>query len=126
MCVGFIALFFHGPNMGNPSQLASTLLFGTGIGCFLITGFGFLLGRISIESLETGVVFPILGLLFIALSRSIDTGHGFLSDSFPSEDDQQLIDRVRSELETTRKENLVGSAWAELEAAVLESELSEE
>ena len=91
--------------MSNPSQAASTLLFGTGIGCFLITGFGF---------------------LFIAVSRSIMAGHGILSKSFPSEDDQQLIERVHSELETTRNEASVGSAWAELEAAVLESELSEE
>ena len=75
---------------------------------------------------QTGGWEPILGFLFIALSRSIGAGHGILSDSFPSEDDQQLIERVQSELETTRKEASVGSAWAELEAAVLESELSEE
>ena len=37
-----------------------------------------------------------------------------------------LSERVRSELETTVKDASVGSAWAELEAAVLESELSEE
>ena len=111
--------------MSNPSQAASTLLFGTGIGCFLITGFGFLLGRISTDEFGAGILFPIFGFLFIAVSRSIMAGQGILSKSFPSEDDQQLIERVHSELETTRNEASVGSAWAELEAAVLESELSE-
>jgi hypothetical protein len=37
-----------------------------------------------------------------------------------------LAERVRNEIETTAKDASVGSAWAELEAAVLESELSEE
>ena len=49
-----------------------------------------------------------------------------MSNLFPDEDDDLLAERVRSEIETTVKDGSVSSAWAELEAAVLESELSEE
>jgi len=49
-----------------------------------------------------------------------------MSRMFPDEEDETLTERVRSEVETTLKDASVGHAWAELEAAVLESELSEE
>ena len=49
-----------------------------------------------------------------------------LSKAFPDENDEMLSERVRNELEATVKDASVGSAWAELEAAVLESELTEE
>ena len=108
--------------MPTPSQTASTLLLGTGVGCFLIVGFGFVQDRIAIDGLSTGLLFPLLGLLFIVLSRLVGSG----SNMFPSEDDDMLVQRVQSDLQVMRKEESVGSAWAELEAAVLESELSEE
>ena len=46
--------------------------------------------------------------------------------SSPTKTTIRLAERVRSEVETTVKDGSVSSAWAELEAAVLESELSEE
>ncbi|RJU79970.1 MAG: hypothetical protein DWC09_08565 [Candidatus Poseidoniales archaeon] len=112
--------------MSNPSQAASTLLLGTGVGCFLIAGFGFVQGRISLETLSTGLVFPVFGAVLVAASRSIRSGEGFFASAFPSEDDDMLVERVHRDLESTRKEESMGSAWAELEAAVLETELSEE
>ena len=112
--------------MSNPSQAASTLLLGTGVGCFLIAGFGFVQGRISLDALSLGLVFPVLGAVLVAVSRSIRSGMGPFTASFPSEDDEMLVERVRRDLETTRQEESVGSAWAELEASVLESELGEE
>lgn len=113
-------------SMSKPSDAASSLLLGTGIGCFLITGFGLIQGRMNLETLSLGWVFPSIGLLLVILSKSVLSGTGPLARSFPDEDDDMLSERVRSEIETTLKDVSVGSAWAELEAAVLESELSEE
>ena len=113
-------------SMSNPSLSASTLLLGTGVGCFLIAAFGFVQGRIPLDSLTLGMAFPVLGLMLVAVSRSIRSGLGPFTATFPQEDDDMLVERVRRDLETTRKEESVGSAWAELEASVLESELSEE
>lgn len=112
--------------MSKPSDAASTLLLGTGIGCFLITGIGLLQGRMELDALTVGWLFPIIGTLLLVLSKSIISGAGPLSGAFPDEDDEMLAERVRNEIETTAKDASVGSAWAELEAAVLESELSEE
>jgi hypothetical protein len=112
--------------MSKPSDSASTLLLGTGIGCFLIAGFGLVQGRMNLETMNVGWLFPIIGLLLIILSKSVLSGTGPLSQTFPDEDDDTLTERVRSEVETTLKDVSVGHAWAELEAAVLETELSEE
>jgi hypothetical protein len=112
--------------MSKPSDAASTLLLGTGIGCFLITGFGLVQGRMNLETVSAGWLFPIIGLLLIILSKSVLSGIGPLSHMFPDEEDETLTERVRSEVEATLKDASVGHAWAELEASVLESELSEE
>ena len=112
--------------MSKPSDAASTLLLGTGIGCFVIAGFGLVQGRMNLETMSVGWLFPIIGLLLIILSKSVVSGIGPMSRMFPDEEDETLTERVRSEVETTLKDASVGHAWAELEAAVLESELSEE
>lgn len=113
-------------SMSKPSDSASTLLLGTGLGCFLITGFGLIQGRMYLDSLSLGWLFPVTGVVLLLMSRTLRSGNGPLSKAFPDENDEMLSERVRSELETTVKDASVGSAWAELEAAVLESELSEE
>jgi hypothetical protein len=64
--------------------------------------------------------------VLVAVSRSIRSGEGLFTTAFPSEDDDMLVERVHRDLQSTRKEESMGSAWAELEAAVLETELSEE
>mgnify|MGYP006170892889 FL=1 len=112
--------------MSTPSDAASSLLLGTGIGCFLITGFGLVQGRMDFETMSVGWLFPLLGALLILLPKSLRSESGLLSELFPDEDDEMMSERVRSEIETTVKDGSVSSAWAELEAAVLESELSEE
>ena len=112
--------------MSTPSDSASTLLLGTGLGCFLITGFGLIQGRMELTTFSGGWFFPIIGVLLLFLSRTLRTGSGPLSKAFPNENDEMLSERVRNDLETTFKDASVGSAWAELEAAVLEAELGEE
>jgi len=112
--------------MSNPSDSASSLLLGTGIGCFLITGFGLVQGRMSLETMSLGWLFPIIGVVLVLLPKFIRSESGLMAHLFPDEDDDTLSERVRSEIETTVKDGSVSSAWAELEAAVLESELSEE
>ena len=112
--------------MSKPSDSAATLLLGTGLGCFLISGFGLLQGRMHLDSLSIGWFFPVTGVVLLLLSRTLRSGSGPLSRTFPDENDEMLSERVRGEIETTVKDASVGSAWAELEAAVLESELSDE
>lgn len=113
-------------SMSTPSNSASTLLLGTGLGCFLITGLGLVQDRMSLDSVSIGWVFPLTGVLLILLSKSLLSGAGPLSKAFPDEADETMVERVRSEIESSVKDSSVGSAWAELEASVLESELSEE
>ena len=113
-------------SMSKPSDSASTLLLGTGIGCFLITGFGLIQERMELQTFSVGWFFPITGIVLLLLSKTLRSGAGPLSKAFPDENDEMLTERVRGEIETTVKDASVGSAWAELEAAVLESELSEE
>tara|TARA_B100000767_G_C19762827_1_gene536040 strand:- start:422 stop:760 length:339 start_codon:yes stop_codon:yes gene_type:complete len=112
--------------MSKPSDSASTLLLGTGLGCFLITGFGLVQERMSLDSISLGWFFPITGIVLILLSKTLQSGGGPFSKVFSNEDDEMLSTRVHSEMESTLKDASVSSAWAELEAAVLESELSEE
>lgn len=112
--------------MATPSDAASSLFLGTGIGCFLITGFGLFEGRMSLTELNIGWVFPLAGLLLIFTSNSVGSRKGFLSSIFPHEDDDSLESRVQSDVEESMKYASVGSAWARLEADVLATDLGQE
>jgi hypothetical protein len=80
--------------MSNPSDAATSLLLGTGIGCFLITGFGFVQGRMNLETMSLGWLFPLIGLLLVILSKSLRSESGLMSHFFPDEDDDLLCERV--------------------------------
>ena len=60
------------------------------------------------------------------LGKSLNDGNGPLANAFPDESAEQLASRVRDDINESIKAASVGSAWAELEANVLEQELSEE
>ena len=112
--------------MANPGDAASKLLLGTGIGLLLIAGFGLIEQRMSVDGLSLGWLFVLLGLISLGLGKTLDRNSGPLSQAFPDESDSQLAVRVRNDINTSIKDASVGSAWAELEANVLEQELSQE
>ena len=112
--------------MATPSDAASSLFLGTGIGCLLITGFGLFEGRMSLNEFSIGWLFPLAGLLLIFFSKSVGSREGFLSIIFPHEDDASLETRVQSDIEDSMKDASVGSAWARLEADVLAADLGQE
>jgi hypothetical protein len=56
----------------------------------------------------------------------LGNGTGPLSGAFPDETTEELATRVRNDVNESVKAASVGSAWAELEANVLEQELSEQ
>lgn len=112
--------------MANPSDAATKLLYGTGIGLLLVAGFGFIEGRSAIEEVGIGWLILLSGLLALGLGQSLNGGSGPLAAAFPNESTEQLASRVRDDINKSIKETSVGSAWAELEANVLEQELTEQ
>jgi hypothetical protein len=112
--------------MANPSDAATRLLTGTGLGVLLVAGLGFIEGRSSIDELGVGWALVLIGLMFIGLGKTLGNGTGPLSGAFPDETTEELATRVRNDVNESVKAASVGSAWAELEANVLEQELSEQ
>jgi len=112
--------------MSNPSDAASKLLYGTGTGLLLVAGFGLIEGRMQISELGMGWIFILLGAVFIGLGNTLSNGAGPLSPAFPNESADELAQRVSEDINTSIKDASVGSAWAELEANVLQEELSEQ
>ncbi|RJU97873.1 MAG: hypothetical protein DWC04_05005 [Candidatus Poseidoniales archaeon] len=112
--------------MANPSDAAAKLLFGTGVGMLLVAGFGFIEGRANIDEPSLGWLFILIGLIALVLGKGLNDGNGPLASAFPDESAEQLASRVRDDVNESIKEASVGSAWAELEANVLEQELSEQ
>ena len=112
--------------MANPSDAAAKLLFGTGVGMLLVAGFGFIEGRANIDEPSLGWLFILIGLIALVLGKGLNDGNGPLASAFPDESAEQLASRVRDDVNESVKEASVGSAWAELEANVLEQELLEQ
>lgn len=112
--------------MSNPSDAASKLLYGTGFGLFLVAGFGLIEGRMAITEIGTGWLFILLGAIALLLGNALSGGSGPLATAFPNESSEDLAIRVRKDINASIKDASVGSAWAELEANVLEEELSEQ
>jgi hypothetical protein len=50
----------------------------------------------------------------------------YLKSYFPDEDENQLTERIKSEIEEIENDSAVGNAWAELESKVLEKEINSE
>ena len=112
--------------MAKPSDAATKLLFGTGIGLLLVAGFGLMEERMTIDEINIGWIFALLGLILLGLAQSLTKGNGPLSAVFPDETPSELAVRVKDDINTSIKDASVGSAWAVLEANILEDELSEE
>ena len=68
--------------MASPSDAATKLLYGTGVGMLLVAGFGLIEGRMVIDEISLGWVFAIFGLILLGLGKTLERGSGPLSTPF--------------------------------------------
>ena len=109
-----------------PAVSAQRLLVGTGLGLLLASGLALISGVISIEKPEIGFVFPLVGIILLALAGPTGRGEGPLGGFFPNENSESMGMRIQSELMATKRDDDVGNAWAKLEHTMLSKELEEE
>ena len=104
-----------------PAERAKKLLLGTGLCMVFVFAIGLSNERFSIESLDLGWLFLVLGLSMIGLSLT----KGSFSSQFPDESDEEMTNRVQVDVAETKREANIGDAWASLEHNVLKNELAE-
>ena len=109
-----------------PAVRAQRLLLGTGLGLLLATGMALISGVISIEEPDIGFIFPLIGLILLALSGPTGKGQGPFGSLFPNENTDSMTMRIEAELMATKRDDDVGNAWAKLEHTMLSKELEEE
>lgn len=109
-----------------PAIRAQRLLLGTGLGLLLASGMALISGVISIEEPDIGFIFPLIGLILLALSGPTGKGQGPLGNLFPNENTESMTMRIEAELMSTKRDDDVGNAWAKLEHTMLSKELEEE
>ena len=83
-------------------------------------------GVISIEEPGIGFLFPLIGLILLALAGPTGKGQGPLGSLFPNENTESMTMRIEAELMSTKRDDDVGNAWAKLEHTMLSKELEEE
>ena len=110
----------------NPAASAQRLMFGSGLGLLLATGFAYISGVAKIESIGLELLFPLIGISLIGCSILVIQENGVFSNVFPNQDNSSLSAQVQSELSFTKKEEELGDAWAKLEHSMLSKELEEE
>tara|TARA_B100001996_G_scaffold342283_1_gene296813 strand:+ start:349 stop:684 length:336 start_codon:yes stop_codon:yes gene_type:complete len=109
-----------------PAIRAQRLLLGTGLGLLLASGMALISGVISIEEPGIGFIFPLIGLILLALAGPTGKGQGPLGNLFPNENTESMTMRIEAELMDTKRYDDVGNAWAKLEHTMLSKELEEE
>ena len=112
--------------MQRPADAASRLLMATGLGLILAAAFGLQQQMLDFDNVGVGWIIGIAGLLLIGLSILIAKGEDPFAKAYPLEDDLEMANRVKSDVEETEKDSSVGNAWAKLEATVLEQDISEQ
>jgi len=112
--------------MDQPAKAASRLLYGTGFGLILACGFGLIQGRMELSVISFGHVFLLISLICLISARLLKQNQNYLKSYFPDEDENQLTERIKSEIEEIENDSAVGNAWAELESKVLEKEINSE
>ena len=112
--------------MQRPADAASRLFMATGLGLILAAGFGLQQQMLDFDNIGAGWIIGIAGLLLVALSILVAKGEGPFAKSYPLEDDLEMANRVKGDVEETEKDSDVGNAWAKLEATVLEQDISEQ
>ena len=112
--------------MNDPSKAASRILYCTGFGLILASGFGLLEGRMEITQLGIGHIFLIAGMISIIIAYSLGQQYNFLTKIYPNESEDEMIKRIKKEIHEIETDSAVGNAWAKLESQVLEKELEQE
>ena len=110
----------------NPAASAQRLMFGTGLGLLLATGFAYISGIATIDSVGAEFIVPFLGICLIGFSQLVMQENGVFSVIFPNEDSSAAAQKISNELSDTRKNEEIGDAWAKLEHSMLSKELEEE
>ena len=111
--------------MDSPAAAAHRLLIGSGLGLLLVSGLALQRGMLDITAFSLGWLVPTASAICIVIGIGIGNV-GMLSGLFPDEDEKQLLNRVKGELDDKEKEDHVGGAWAKLEANLLSKELGED
>ena len=110
-----------------PAASAQRLLFGTGLGLILASGFGLGTGLLSLTHPGAlTIVVPAIGIFCLILAPIAGRGDGFLGSIFPNEDKGAMVSRVETELNWVKKDTEIGDAWAKLEESVLSKDVEEE
>ena len=112
--------------MQRPADAASRLLMATGLGLILAAAFGLQQQMLDFDNVGIGWIIGIAGLLLVGLSILVAKGEGPFAKAYPLEDDLEMANRVKGDVEETEKDSSVGNAWAKLEATVLEQDISEQ
>jgi|TARA_A100001388_G_scaffold177656_1_gene132929 hypothetical protein len=112
--------------MNDPSKAASRIFYGTGFGLILACGFGLLEGRMEITTLGIGHIFLLLAVISIIVAYSLGREYNFLKSIYPNETENEMVERIKKEINEIEQDSAVGNAWAKLESQVLEKELEQE
>ena len=113
--------------MDSPAASAQRLLIGSGLGLLLVSGLALQRGMLDFSTFSLGWLVPTASVICISIGLGIGKGDiGLFTRLFPNEDEEQLLNRVQSEMDDKVKEGHVGGAWAKLEANLLSQEIGEE
>ena len=92
----------------------------------LACGFGLLEGRMEITTLGIGHIFLLLAVISIIVAYSLGREYNFLKSIYPNETENEMVERIKKEINEIEQDSAVGNAWAKLESQVLEKELEQE
>ena len=110
--------------MLSPAVAARRWLLATGFGLLLVYAFSTQMAASGIEIGSYGLIFALLGTVFIALGFLAGQDSGALSNAFPNELADDASNRIRNRLEQAEKDGAVNDKWAKLEVAVIEETLN--
>lgn len=113
--------------MDNPALAARRILFGTGIGLLLIVFLSMREERLPLEAnIGWSILIAAVLVIIVAYSIPLDSeSEGKLAQMFPAKDDILTGKDVEMEINAETKYEDTGGAWAQLEEAMLSSNLEE-
>ena len=60
------------------------------------------------------------------MAYSLGREYNFLKSIYPNETENEMVERIKKEINEIEQDSAVGNAWAKLESQVLEKELEQE
>ena len=112
--------------MHPPSVAVERLLYGTGVGLMLGTGFALQSGRSFGGQPPFLELFLVFAVACFALGWTLSKGMAPLASWFSSETEEAMSVWVRTDIDEIQRSEEVAAKWAELEAKVLTRDLGEE